>query len=52
MCIRDRMQWDGEKFNQVTGWEAPLDPAYIRGLVEASAAKFAAENNITPKVCP
>ena len=46
------MQWDGEKFNQVTGWEAPLDPAYIRGLVEASAAKFAAENNITPKVCP
>ena len=46
------MQWDGEKFNQVTGWEAPMDPAYIRGLVEASAAKFAAENNITPKVCP
>jgi len=46
------MQWDGEKFNQVTGWEAPMDPAYIRSLVENSAAKFAAENNITPKVCP
>ena len=60
MCIRDSegagkfavMQWDGEKFNQVTGWEAPMDPAYIRSLVENSAAKFAAENNITPKVCP
>ena len=45
------MQWDGEKFNQVTGWEAPLDPAFIRGLVETSAAKFAKENNITPKKC-
>jgi branched-chain amino acid transport system substrate-binding protein len=45
------MQWDGEKFNQITGWEEPLDPAYIRSLVEASAAKFASENNITPKQC-
>tara|TARA_B100000579_G_scaffold255318_1_gene210201 strand:- start:259 stop:810 length:552 start_codon:yes stop_codon:yes gene_type:complete len=45
------MQWDGEKFNQITGWEAPMDPAFIRGLVEASAAKFAKENNITPKKC-
>jgi branched-chain amino acid transport system substrate-binding protein len=45
------MQWDGDKFNQVTGWEAPGDPAFIRGLVEASAAKFAKENNITPKKC-
>ncbi|MEM9333050.1 MAG: ABC transporter substrate-binding protein [Pseudomonadota bacterium] len=46
------MQWDGKKFQQVTDWEAPLDPAYIRGLVEASAAKFASENNITPRECP
>ncbi|MCB1546461.1 MAG: ABC transporter permease, partial [Hyphomicrobiaceae bacterium] len=46
------MQWDGKKFQQVTGWEAPLDPAFIRGLVEASAAKFAAENNLTPRTCP
>lgn len=45
------MQWDGKKFEQVTGWEAPLDPAYIRKLVEDSAAKFAKENNITPKAC-
>jgi branched-chain amino acid transport system substrate-binding protein len=46
------MQWDGDKFNQVTGWEAPLDPSYVRSLVENSAAKFASENNVTPKVCP
>jgi len=46
------MQWDGKKFNQVTDWEAPLDPGYIRTLVEESAAKFAKENGITPKECP
>ena len=45
------MQWDGDKFLQITDWEAPLDPAYIRNLVEESAAKFARENNITPKNC-
>ena len=45
------MQWDGDKFMQITDWEAPLDPAYIRNLVEESAAKFARENNITPKNC-
>ena len=45
------MQWDGDKFEQITDWEAPLDPAYIRNLVEESAAKFARENNITPKNC-
>ena len=45
------MQWNGEKFEQITGWEAPLDPGYIRQLVEESAAKFASENNITPKSC-
>ena len=46
------MQWNGEKFEQVTGWEAPLDPVFIRELVEEFAAKFAAENNITPRSCP
>ena len=45
------MQWDGTKFNLLTGWEAPGDPSLIRGLVESSAAKFAKENNITPKKC-
>ncbi len=45
------MQWDGEKFLQVTDWQEPLDPAFIRTLVEESAAKFAAENGITPRTC-
>jgi len=45
------MQWDGKKFNQITDWEEPLDPSYIRGLVEASAAKFASENNMPTKSC-
>ena len=46
------MQWDGAKFEQVTDWQAPLDPGAIRALVAESAAKFAAENNITPRTCP
>lgn len=45
------MQWNGEKFEQVSGWEAPLDPGMIRQLVEESAAKFAAENKITLREC-
>jgi branched-chain amino acid transport system substrate-binding protein len=45
------MQWDGEKFVQVTDWEEPLDPTFIRSLVEDSAAKFASENGITPREC-
>lgn len=46
------MQWDGTKFVQVTDWLEPLDPPAIRAMIENSAAKFAAENNITPRVCP
>jgi branched-chain amino acid transport system substrate-binding protein len=46
------MQWDGAQFVQVTDWQEPLDPPAIRALIEDSAAKFAAENNITPRVCP
>jgi branched-chain amino acid transport system substrate-binding protein len=46
------MQWDGSKFVQVTDWQEPLDPGAIRKLVEDSAAKFAADNNITPRTCP
>ena len=46
------MQWDGSQFQQVTDWEAPLEPEYIRQLVEDSAAKFASENGITPRECP
>jgi len=46
------MQWDGDKFVRVTDWVEPLEPGAIRQLVEASAAKFASENNMTPRVCP
>lgn len=45
------MQWDGAKFVQVSDWTEPLDPGFIRQLVEDSAAKFAAENGITPRTC-
>jgi branched-chain amino acid transport system substrate-binding protein len=46
------MQWDGAKFVQVTDWQPPLDPEGIRTLIKDSAAKFALENNITPRACP
>lgn len=45
------MQWDGKKFNKVKDWTEPNDPKFIRTLIEESAAKFAKENNITPKKC-
>ncbi len=46
------MQWDGTKFQIVTSdWVAPPDPAFIRKSIEESAAKFAAENKITPRTC-
>jgi branched-chain amino acid transport system substrate-binding protein len=45
------MQWDGAKFQLVTDWVSPPDPALIRRLIEDSAAKYAAENNITPRKC-
>jgi branched-chain amino acid transport system substrate-binding protein len=47
------MQWDGGKFVLVTqDWVAPPDPKFIRTLIEESATKFAAENNVTPRKCP
>ncbi|MCU0911885.1 MAG: ABC transporter substrate-binding protein [Rhodobacteraceae bacterium] len=46
------MQWDGTKFVQVTDWNEPNDPAFIRQLIADSAAKYAAENGITPRTCP
>jgi branched-chain amino acid transport system substrate-binding protein len=46
------MQWNGSKFDIIsTDWVAPPDPAFIRKLIEESAAKYAAENNITPRKC-
>lgn len=45
------MQWDGTKFQMVSDWVPAPDPAFIRKLIEGSAAKYAAENNITPREC-
>jgi branched-chain amino acid transport system substrate-binding protein len=46
------MQWNGTSFDMVTDWIGAPDEALIRTLVEESAAKFAAENGITPRECP
>jgi len=45
------MQWDGKKFEMLTDWVAAPDPAFIRKLIEDSAAKYATENKITPRAC-
>ena len=44
-------QWDGTQWTVLTGWIA-TDQALVRPLVEASAARFAQEKGITPRVCP
>ena len=44
-------QWDGTQWNAITDWIAP-DRALVRPLVEASAARYAQEKGITPRVCP
>jgi branched-chain amino acid transport system substrate-binding protein len=46
------MQWDGKKFEILTDWVAAPDPKFIRTLIEESAAKYAKENNLAPRVCP
>ena len=46
------MQWDGKKFQIVSDWVPAPDPAFIRKLIEKSAAKYAKENNITPRAAP
>jgi branched-chain amino acid transport system substrate-binding protein len=45
------MQWDGKKFRMVSDWVSAPDPKFIRTLIEESAAKYAAENSITPRKC-
>ena len=44
-------QWDGKQWNAISDWIA-TDPALVRPLVEASAAKYAQEKGITPRDCP
>jgi branched-chain amino acid transport system substrate-binding protein len=44
-------QWDGKQWTAITDWIAP-DQALVRPLVETSAAKYAQEKGITPRVCP
>ena len=44
-------QWDGKQWTVISDWIAP-DQALVRPLVEASAAKYAKENGITPRDCP
>ena len=43
-------QWDGKQWTAITDWIAS-DQALVRPLVEASAAKYAQEKGITPRVC-
>jgi branched-chain amino acid transport system substrate-binding protein len=44
-------QWDGQQWRVLTDWIA-TDQALVRPLVEASAAKYAREQGITPRTCP
>lgn len=43
-------QWKGGKWNVVTDW-IETDQSIVRPMVEASAAKYAAEKKITPRSC-
>jgi branched-chain amino acid transport system substrate-binding protein len=43
-------QWDGKKWNLVGGWIAPMR-SVVRPMIEEAAAKYAAENKITPRKC-
>jgi branched-chain amino acid transport system substrate-binding protein len=44
-------QWDGTQWTVLTDWIA-TDQALVRPLVEASAARYAQEQGITPRDCP
>ncbi len=43
-------QWDGKQWNIVSDWIEPIREV-VRPMVEEAAAKYAAENNITPRTC-
>jgi branched-chain amino acid transport system substrate-binding protein len=46
------IQWDGAKWNTLTPNWVSSDRKMIREMVEESAAKYAAEQKITPRRCP
>jgi branched-chain amino acid transport system substrate-binding protein len=46
------IQWDGAKWNLITPNWVSSDRKMIREMVEESAAKYAAEQKITPRRCP
>ncbi|MDE0058932.1 MAG: ABC transporter permease, partial [Defluviicoccus sp.] len=43
-------QWDGKQWKLISKWYTPMYDI-VRGLVEKEAAKYAKENNITPRDC-
>lgn len=43
-------QWDGKRWKIVSKWIEPIREV-VRPMIEASAAKYAKENNITPRTC-
>jgi branched-chain amino acid transport system substrate-binding protein len=43
-------QWDGNKWKVITDWMEP-DRKLVRAKVEADAAQYAKEKNITPRDC-
>ncbi len=43
-------QWDGKNWQIVSEWITPMREV-VRPMIEAAAAKYAKENNITPRDC-
>ena len=43
-------QWDGSRWNIVSDWISPMREV-VRPMIEEAAAKYAKENNITPRDC-
>jgi branched-chain amino acid transport system substrate-binding protein len=44
------LQWDGKTWKPLTDW-IQSDRQLVRGMIEASAAQYAKEKNITPRDC-
>ncbi|MCY3596092.1 MAG: ABC transporter substrate-binding protein [Rhodospirillales bacterium] len=44
------VRWTGETFETASDWLEP-DRDLVRGMIEESAAKYAAEKGITPRTC-